>query len=725
MAFDKTKFIKIFVDEAKEHLAKASEGIAILEKDPTDVENLNAIFRIAHTIKGSARMVKLVPIADVAHKLEDVLEALRSNRIEVTRQVISALYAGVDVMSELVESAGLGADISGAGTCVCRVLEQLTGMTEEPGDLQEKPEIKQQGPTPQLPVKPIAEIKTIETLRINADKLDTLIKLMGEIVTQQIRLKERVSEVKEVVRLSKKHIIKLDAMAENFPEHKGLFHNASQIYSRLKNLAAGLINDGNVQELLNESLQEVALTMRMVPLSTVFDSFGKTIRDMSRALGKDVNFKVEGGQTELDKKLVEKIADPLIHMIRNSLDHGIEESPVRKAAGKPEVGTIALRAYYDSGNVVIEVADDGAGIAIEKLKNKALQRRLFDKSTLNAMSETQVFDLIFYPGLSTAAIITDVSGRGVGMDVVKKNIVDELKGTISVESKPGQGTRFIIRVPMTLAIMGLILVETSGMVFALPKSSVAEIVKVPEAELVNVVHSKALRLREQLIPVERLSGILHLPDSDNNGKKTETLILIVSIADEKFGLVIDSIVDEENMVIKPLPGHMRNLSLVSGVTVSGKNEIISLLNVSGIIKAAREAAGRTKAVKLVHKDKTTIKILVVDDSINTREIEKSILESYGYEVDMAEDGIEALEKTAQNKYDVVITDVEMPHLDGFALTQRLRQDDRYVHTPVIIVTSREKEEDKRRGIAAGADAYIIKGTFEQTNLLNTIRSLVG
>ncbi|MBF0518809.1 MAG: response regulator, partial [Nitrospirae bacterium] len=238
------------------------------------------------------------------------------------------------------------------------------------------------------------------------------------------------------------------------------------------------------------------------------------------------------------------------------------------------------------------------------------------------------------------------------------------------------------------------------------------------------VSSRALRLREELITVEPLCKVLGITDG-GNGKKSGVLILIVSIGEDKLGLIIDSILDEENMVIKPLPRHMRNMPLVFGVTVSGKNEIINLLNVSGVIKAARQVAGHTRAGIPATTEHNAIKILVVDDSINTREIEKSILEAYGYEVDIAEDGIEALEKTGKQKYDVIITDVEMPRLDGFALTQTLRKDNNYSNTPIIIVTSREKEADRQRGIAVGADAYIVKGTFEQTNLLETIRSLAG
>jgi chemotaxis protein histidine kinase CheA len=387
-----------------------------------------------------------------------------------------------------------------------------------------------------------------------------------------------------------------------------------------------------------------------------------------------------------------------------------------------------ISAHYEGGSVLIELSDDGSGISLQKIKEKALRKKLFDEATLNTLSESELIDLIFYSGFSTSTLITDVSGRGVGMDVVKKNIVEDLKGTIRIITKEGQGTTFYIRLPLILAITHVLLFRTSDKVFAIPANSVREILRVPKTEMIEILDKRAIRLHEQLIPVVELNMLLNLPVSEAPEEiDTENLlIVIVHRENEQLGLIIDSLLDEEDMVIKSLPPHMKNNRWVSGVIITGNNETVNVLNVATILEAAKEMKGlKRDRKKTLEEEKRVINILVVDDSINTREIEKSILEAYGYRVTLADDGLEALEKAQKFKYDLIITDIEMPHLDGFSLTEKLRKDNQYKNTPIIIVTSREREEDKRKGIQVGADAYIIKGAFDQSNLLETVQSLIG
>lgn len=308
------------------------------------------------------------------------------------------------------------------------------------------------------------------------------------------------------------------------------------------------------------------------------------------------------------------------------------------------------------------------------------------------------------------------------MDVVKNNIVDRLSGSIQTKTKEGEGTTFLIRLPLTLRIMGVVSVAVSDMIFAIPANSISEILRIPKAELIDVVDKKAIRLREQIIPVVELQSLLNLPGKRKTTEE-ELLILMVFMGNEQLGLIVDSIIGNEDVVIKPLPTHMQNIQWVSGVTISGKNELISILHVSTIIDAAKEMKEERRFEKA--GDKKAIHILLAEDSFSTGEIEKSILESYGYKVDIAVDGQEALEKAMEYKYDVVITDIEMPRLDGFSLTEKLRKESEYEHIPIIIVTSRDKEEDKKRGVRVGADAYIVKSAFDQSNLLETIQNLVG
>ncbi len=760
MAFDMAKFLARFVEEARDHVEKLNEGLVRLEKDPEDTETINAIFRSAHTIKGSARMMKLTPISEVAHKLEDCLGAVREKKIRYSHELADLIFKGIDAVSEMIEKTAAGQELAMDNTALCEELMRAAeGQPVSPGAVP-VPEEKTAEPLPSstqpvqaaTPAPPVSgpsplgaaeasapagapetaarqKTKTMtgETVRINAEKLDELIKLMGEIVSNQNRLKQRLRDVKE-----------LDAVAERYSKflarlesddisgfREELVSTANSLISRIKQLVSNVRSDTVIQELLTGELQEKALMLRMVPLSTVFDSLGRMMRDISRSMGKEIDFLVEGGDIELDKKMVEKLGDPLVHMLRNSVDHGVETREERIRAGKSATARVRLSASYDAGSVLIELTDDGRGISLEKIREKALKKNMFTREEIDSMPEAGLIDLIFHPGFSTSPIITDVSGRGVGMDVVKRNIVEELRGTVNIETRDGHGTAFFIRLPLTLAIMRILLVNASGMPFAVTSHYVSEIIRVPLEDLITVVDKKAVRLREELIPVAGLEALLKLPSRDKKAEleKDDALIIIVRVGNEKVGLIVDNLVDEENMVIKSLPSHMLNIPLVSGLTISGKNEIINVLNIPAVIDAAREVREAKSSKEAAGKER--IHILVVDDSINTREIERSILEAYGYTVTLAGDGMEALEKTREFAYDLIITDVEMPRLDGFSLTERLRASEEYKGTPIIIVTSREKEEDKRRGIMVGADAYIVKGAFDQSNLLETVQNLVG
>lgn len=765
MALDMKKFLIRFAEEAHEHLNKLNEGLVRLENHPDDAETIDAVFRSAHTIKGSAKMMNLSSIAEVAHKLEDALGALRAKKMAYSRDLADVLFKGIDCISGLVEKVALGQDFGQEGsadtTLLCEELAKASegrlaiaggaaprgsqpataaapapsagpetepaGEEDETGQPKERSSTPGKGRGPDVP-QPVSagttQLRPADSIRVNADKLDELSRLMGEIVSIQNRLKRRLSDVREAEKAAKRNMDLLAGIGdrETSLSDRKMIQSGRTLHAKLKQLASRMGDDASLQELLTAELQEKALMLRMVPLSTVFDSLPRMVRDAARSQGKDIELVIEGEDIGLDKKMIEKIGDPLVHMLRNAIDHGIEGSEERQKAGKRPQGTIKLSASYDAGTVVIELSDDGGGLALDKIREKALRKKMFAEAELNALTESEIVDLIFQPGFSTSPIITDLSGRGVGMDVVKKNIVQDLKGTIRIDTKPGRGTTFSLRLPMTLAVMHVLLVEACGLTFALIAHGVSEIARISESETMAVFNRKAIRLREELIPVAELGSLLKLTRT-GGAKGQGLLILIVRLGNEKLGLIVDSLLEEEDIVIKALPAHMKNMPLVSGVTISDKNEIINILHVPGLIAAA----GQTEQVVRAPEEAkaSAARILVVDDSFNTRDIEKDILEAYGYSVDLAEDGQEAVEKTREAKYDLVITDVEMPRLDGFSLTERLRNDLSYKDTPIIIVTSLEKEEDKRRGIQVGANAYIVKGALDQTSLLETVQNLIG
>ncbi len=711
-----------------------------LEKNPGDSELLNNIFRSAHTIKGSSRMLKLMAISEVAHKLEDVLGALRSRKIELTAKLSPLLFKGVDTIAAMIEKTDNSIELTDDNTPLCNALAEaaegkipddvmsalgITGHQATEVREKEAEEVDEVQAKERKTGSTTAPVAQNETLRINADRLNDLIRIASEMTSAHSRAKQRLTELDAITKLSAL-AADLTTSGNNggsSEDRQKAAEVVADMSLSLKKYYTTFRDDLAMEELMVKDLQERTLTLRMLPLSTVFDAFYRTVREMAQQFGKNIGLVIEGDETEMDKMIIEKIGAPLVHMIRNSIDHGIELPEERIKLGKPGKGTIRLSAGYEGGNVLIVISDDGNGIYNEKIKEKALKKGFCTEEELASMSESEIRKFIFQPGFSTSAIITDISGRGVGMDVVKKNIIEDMKGSIAIDTEEGKGTTFYIRLPMTLALMRVILVGISGMTFAFPDTYISEIIQVSDSDVIDVVDKRAINIREKLVPVEDLYALLGVPQKSGAGEN-EPLLLIARLGDERLAMVVDSIVSEEDMVIKSLPSHMKNIKLVSGVIITGSDEVVNVLNVPALFEAAKEIKGAVRRRGASVEKEREIHVLVVDDSINTREIEKSILEAYGYNVTLAGDGVEAFEKAKSFKYDIVITDVEMPNMDGFTLTEKLRMDEEYHDSPIILLTSRDKEEDKRRGIQVGANAYIVKGDFEQSNLLDTVKNLI-
>lgn len=702
MALDINKFIARFVEEARDHLRRMDEGLRTLETSSADAEVINSIFRSAHTIKGSSRMLKLDSIAATAHKLEDVLSGLRDKTLLWSPDLGRLLQRGIDVLAVSVENIAEGrttempdaellddlsealhpeaaaAHVSDADSPVASVSSSKRNASpSQSGDVQ---------------------LRSTDTVRIPLFGLDELIKLMGEVVSSHVSLQQRLIDLRI---LEKSHAQPADKALSGF--------------------ARDLRDDVYAQSLLMEELHAKALIMRMLPLSVLFESSARLVRELGRASGKEVDCIVSGMDIEMDRQLIDRLSDPVLHLLRNAVDHGIEAPEIRRELGKPRNGSIMLSAQQDGQRVVIVVSDDGAGIPVAAVKEKAISKGFYNAEQAAALTDNEVVDLIFKPGFSTSSIITDISGRGVGMDVVKSTIVDELHGAISVATEQGKGTSFVLRLPTSLAIMRVLLVSVGSQSFGFTAQYLVEILRLSEADVLSVTERRAVRLHNEFVPIVGLASLLGVPESSAD-KQDDYLLVVVKVGNEKVALQVDALLDERDRVIKPLPVHLRRLPLVSGMVSTGRNELVSILNCAGLMAVARQSR---EAAKSVAATPASRKVLVVDDSFNTREIMRDVLEMQGYAVMLAEDGQDGLNKALAQDFDAILTDVEMPNMDGFSLTAALRKEQRYRYTPIIIISSRGKEADKRRGIEVGADAYIVKGDFNQDNLLNTLKTLLG
>ena len=751
--FDRSRFVMKFAQEAREHLEHLNRGMLSLEKNPEDNAVFGDILRAAHTLKGSSRMLKFEDVNQIAHKMEDLLGEVKSGKVELRAEVCDVLFRALDRMGGCVDGiVGGGAGDLHVGD-ICEALESAgRGDTPEfpkqAHDTVEKQANEASGKVVHPGVPPVVDVieaipskelggaeeleeertpvKVEETIRIGTSRLDTTIRLAGEVMVNGMRLMQRLGDLDEMRGLMRSHHIQLSRYLDKATgprsDLEALFEESLHLSSRLDNTYRRHREDLASLDQMTGELQEKALAMRMLPLSTIFDAFPRTIRDLCRSLRKEVDVIIEGGETQLDKKIIEKLDGPMVHLIRNCIDHGIEEPEERKKAGKREKGILRIVAHYEGSRIAIEVEDDGRGMNLEAIRKKALQRGLMDEAALAAASDREIIDLLFLPGFSTAPIITDMSGRGIGLDVAKSVVEEELKGTVSLDSKEGKGTRFVLNLPLTLTTIRVMLVAAGGLTFAIPMGSILETVKVHKTEIIQVVDRDAIRLRNQIVPIVDLGRLLGVPGSQGADGK-DLFIVIADSAGENVGFIVDAIVNEWDTLIKPLPEHLRRTPNISGVSIFEGNRIAIILHVPDMIESMRELSeSRTEKKAVVQQERW---ILVVDDSLNTREIEKSILEAHGYNVVLARDGVEALGKAKKKNYDLVVADIEMPRMDGFTLIEHLREKMEYQDTPIVIVTSREKEEDKRRGIEVGADAYIVKGAFDQTNLIDTVQNLIS
>ena len=495
-----------------------------------------------------------------------------------------------------------------------------------------------------------------------------------------------------------------------------------------------------------DELRRNMLGIRMLPLDTIFGRFVRPVRDLAYERGKEVKLVVTGGAIEVDKRILEQIADPLVHMLRNSIDHGIETPQARQASGKSVEGTLTLSAMQKGSHVVIQVQDDGCGINPQSLRKAAVSKGYMDELTAQALSDEAVLDLIYRAGFSTRARPDEVSGRGIGMDVVQQNI-KRLNGRILVQSQVGQGTTFQLEIPLTLATVDALIIQVAGQLFALPSVMVAGMVRHSRQELQTVEGRSVVRLRGQLVPVVPLNEILSIEPlaesglnrPDDNAEFFQGVLISAGIGgtgqettERLICFEVENLVDEREVVVKGLGSFLDKTPNIAGVTVLGADGLALILDLFGLVQSVRlghsitsqpfQLPDQPTAPRLLTR--RAHRILVVDDSLATRELERSILETAGFKVDTARDGLEALKACHAQRPDLVLSDVEMPNMDGFRLSAAIRQDSRLNNLPIIIVSSRDSAEDRRKGMEAGAQAYIVKGQFEQNKLLETITRLI-
>ncbi|NHB33816.1 chemotaxis histidine kinase/response regulator CheAY2 [Helicobacter pylori] len=780
---DLQEIMEDFLIEAFEMNEQLDQDLVELEHNPEDLDLLNRIFRVAHTIKGSSSFLNLNILTHLTHNMEDVLNRARKGEIKITPDIMDVVLRSIDLMKTLlVTIRDTGSDTNnGKENEIEEAVKQLQAITsqnlegaKETSGTKEAPkeenkeeakeenkENKAKAPTAENPASdnPLADEPDLDYTNMSAEEVEAEIERLlnkrqeadkERRAQKKQEAKQEVAPTKETPKTETPKAPKTETKAKakaDTEENKAPSIGVEQTVrvdvrrlDHLMNLIGELVLGKNrliriysdveerydgekfLEELnqvvssisaVTTDLQLAVMKTRMQPVGKVFNKFPRMVRDLSRELGKSIELIIEGEETELDKSIVEEIGDPLIHIIRNSCDHGIEPLEERRRLNKPETGKVQLSAYNEGNHIVIKISDDGKGLDPVMLKEKAIEKGVISERDAEGMSDREAFNLIFKPGFSTAKVVSNVSGRGVGMDVVKTNI-EKLNGIIEIDSEVGVGTTQKLKIPLTLAIIQALLVGVQEEYYAIPLSSVLETVRISQDEIYTVDGKSVLRLRDEVLSLVRLSDIFKVDAILESN--SDVYVVIIGLADQKIGVIVDYLIGQEEVVIKSLGYYLKNTRGIAGATVRGDGKITLIVDVGAMMDMAKSI--KVNITTLMNESENTKSknspsdyiVLAIDDSSTDRAIIRKCLKPLGITLLEATNGLEGLEmlKNGDKVPDAILVDIEMPKMDGYTFASEVRKYNKFKNLPLIAVTSRVTKTDRMRGVESGMTEYITK-----------------
>ena len=709
------RLLAMFTVEAGEHAAAIAAGLVSLQRaEPADERAgiIEILIREAHSLKGAARAVGSKEIEGVCQSLESVLAALKRRPSSSSPQLYDVLHRAGDLLYSLAAREGQG---DARKLPVAEVVHSLEGLLKD--------EPAQESETPQVPRREVSLTSGQETVRVATSKLDSVLRQAEELLTTRLAVGRQAAELKELHR-------QLSSWKKNWTRNPALGTLGRALESIIAETEDIARKAERNQQSLSATVARLQEDMRRVllqPFATILDVIPKLIRDLSRDQGKEADLLIRGSEIEIDKRILEEMKDPLIHLVRNCIDHGVETSEERGRKGKQPRGRILISSSpIDGSNVEILIEDDGAGIDCARVRAAALRMGILSREQAEKFNAEESMPFIFHSGLSTAAMITDVSGRGLGLAIVQEK-VGKLGGRMSVENRPGGGTVFRIVLPLALATLRGVIVQAGGQLYAFPAAGVERVVQVDRDEVRTVENREAVRLGGQALALVRLRDVLETPGPAPAAELTGKLpAVVLHCTGRRIVFLVDQIIDEQEILVKNLGSQLRRVRNLAGATLLGTGKTVPVLNIPDLILSAQRlsASGLKPAAQVEEKPASPKSVLLVEDSITSRMLLKSILENAGYEVSLAVDGIDAITRLRSGSYDLVVSDVQMPRMNGFDLTAKIRLDKKLGETPVVLVTALESREDRERGIEVGANAYIVKSSFDQSNLLEVIGRLL-
>jgi two-component system chemotaxis sensor kinase CheA len=758
-----TKLLATFKVEAEEHISAISSGLVELEQTSLPqrrTEIIETVFRETHSLKGAARAVNLVKVESICQSLENTFSTLKAEEVSLASELFDQLHKQVDALSRLLSAGGV--EVAKANESP---LPETAGDSEashattvrQLGIALRAPELTSRRPTDSRaalqPMTPVTEerLGSPETVRVSRLKLDSLFRQAEELVSSKATASRRSQQLSQVAaaldlwekqwRTIRPQVHALQRAVERSgkemlggQENAGsritdvltfFERNQSTLLSIKDQLAAVGKSIENDRRALDRKIDDLLMNVKsvsMIPAAALLDLFPKLVHDLCRDCGKDAELIIEGLQVETDRRILEELKEPLIHLVRNSIDHGIESPREREQTGKPSRATIMISISPKSGGKVeIVVRDDGAGVDTQLVAAAAVKLGAIAPSDVQGMNKRDALSLVFQSGISTSRMITEVSGRGLGLAIVREK-VEKLGGTISVATEHGKGTVFELTLPVTLATFRGLLIRVGDGFFVLPTMHVQRVLRIAPDQIKTVGNRETVQLNGRIAAVVRLGEVLGIaPGNPSSDPKLKTPAVILTSAGEEMVFLVDEILADEEVIVKGLGKQLVHLRNIAGATILGTGKVVPVLNVADLTRSAVVAAPLSRVHQAAEEPKS---ILVADDSITARTLLKNILESAGYRVKTAVDGSEAFATLGDQAFDLVVSDVDMPRMTGFDLTAKIRADCKLSELPVVLVTGLDSREDRERGVEVGANAYIVKSSFNESNLLEVVRRMI-
>ncbi|MCL9653463.1 hybrid sensor histidine kinase/response regulator [Pseudomonas protegens] len=757
--------LELFSLEAEAQTQVLSTGLLALERNPTQADQLEACMRAAHSLKGAARIVGVDAGVSVAHVMEDCLVSAQEGRLYLQPEHIDALLQGTDLLMRIASPGGtetVAPDVPGYVALMEQLLAHGPGAPSVPAQASAVPE-----PQLEAPVAPMAQLpRELEplpppsdpalepavssgrpgkrmteggerVLRVTAERLNSLLDLSSKSLVETQRLKPYLVTMQRLKRIQSNSLTALENLNLHLKEHalsleaQEALADARRLLAESQQLlalqTAELDEFGWQASQRAQVLYDTALACRMRPFADVLTGQVRMVRDLGRSLGKQVRLEVEGEKTQVDRDVLEKLEAPLTHLLRNAVDHGIELPEQRLLAGKPAEGVIRLRASHQAGLLVLELSDDGNGVDLERLRQSIVERQLSPAPTAAQLSEEELLTFLFLPGFSLRDKVTEVSGRGVGLDAVQ-HMVRQLRGAVELEQTSGQGSRFHLEVPLTLSVVRSLVVEVGDEAYAFPLAHIERMCDLEPESIVQVEGRQHFWHEGRHVGLVAASQLLQRPATETNAPTLK--VVVIRERDAVYGIAVERFIGERTLVVLPLDDRLGKIQDISAGALLDDGRVALIVDVEDMLRSVDKLlnTGRLERISRHHQQHAQAarkRILVVDDSLTVRELQRKLLINRGYDVAVAVDGMDGWNALRSESFDLLITDIDMPRMDGIELVTLLRRDNRLQSLPVMVVSYKDREEDRRRGLDAGADYYLAKASFHDDALLDAVVELIG